>query len=644
MEKAGLLSHTRPRPKKRNSNLVLKFGTWNIRTLLQAGAMISIAEEIEKYKMNVVALQEIRWKGNGLIKKTNYTLYYSGNNDRQGQNGVGFMVFNRTNKSIMGFEPVSDRICTMRVKGKFHNITFINVYAPTEDTDESIVDDFYDQLQAVCDKTPKYDIIITLGDFNAKLGKEVEFHGLFGKNSLHESTSNNGLRVAQYAAANSLKVVSTWFPRKNIHKGTWVIPGTNQTNQIDHVLVSKRWASDIEQVRTFRGASGDSDHYLVGVKMKQKLALILQGNTKITKKFNLGKFEDVNIKKQYQEELNKKLENINESHNIEEEWACIKQTILETAKEVIGQAPKAKNEEWFDDECRRAVEMKKQAKLKCLQRNTRSNKDDFNKKKTYAYRLCRKKKREALSKKIKEIGEHHNNNASKKFYKKVKGTQPDFNPKLNICKDKNGEVLTENGKVMERWREYFNDIFTRNAEQIEPIIYYTVEPEIKEPTYEEVTYVIMCLKNHKAAGSDGITAELLSNGGDALFHRIHQLIQMIWREERVPDEWTLGIIHPIYKKGDKLQCSNYRAITLLNVTYKILSGVLYNRIVLYAEEIMGEYQCGFRANRSTVDQLFTIRQIHEKVYEYNINLHNLYIDFKHVLTVLTGMPCSMTLK
>jgi len=48
-------------------------------------------------------------------------------------------------------------------------------------------------------------------------------------------------------------------------------------------------------------------------------------------------------------------------------------------------------------------------------------------------------------------------------------------------------------------------------------------------------------------------------------------------------------IRPIYKNGDKLECSNYRAITLLNVTYKVLSGILYNRLTVHAEEILREY-------------------------------------------------------
>jgi len=60
----------------------------------------------------------------------------------------------------------------------------------------------------------------------------------------------------------------------------------------------------------------------------------------------------------------------------------------------------------------------------------------------------------------------------------------------------------------------------------------------------------------------------------------------------------------------------------------VLSGILYNRLTVYAKEILGEYQCGFCANHSTIDHIFTIRQTQEKAYEYSIHLHNLFLDFK----------------
>jgi exonuclease III len=211
--------------------------------------------------MDVVALQEIRWKDKGSIRKSKFILHYSGNNVRQGDRGVGFIVFKKASWSVLGFSPIYDRICTVRIKGNVHNITFVNVYAPTEDNENETVDKFYATLKVVCDEIPKHDAIVTLGDFNAKLGKEQLYKDVIGRHSLHEVTNRNGLRLVLYATISNFKVLSTWFPRKDIYKGTWKIPGTNDTNQIDHILVSKRWASDIENVRIYRGANSDSDHF-----------------------------------------------------------------------------------------------------------------------------------------------------------------------------------------------------------------------------------------------------------------------------------------------------------------------------------------------------------------------------------------------
>jgi hypothetical protein len=76
-----------------------------------------------------------------------------------------------------------------------------------------------------------------------------------------------------------------------------------------------------------------------------------------------------------------------------------------------------------------------------------------------------------------------------------------------------------------------------------------------------------------------------------------------------------------------MKCENYRGITLLNVAYKILSCIILERLKEYSEEILGEYQWGFTPHRRT-DQIFVVRQILEKFYVHDIDLHLLSIDFK----------------
>lgn len=90
----------------------------------------------------------------------------------------------------------------------------------------------------------------------------------------------------------------------------------------------------------------------------------------------------------------------------------------------------------------------------------------------------------------------------------------------------------------------------------------------------------------------------------------------------------MALICPVHKKGNLTNCANYRGISLLNTTYKVLSSILNARLMPIAENIIGKYQAGFRRNKSTTDQIFSLRQIIEKTTEYNIDTHHVIVDFR----------------
>jgi len=111
---------------------------------------------------------------------------------------------------------------------------------------------------------------------------------------------------------------------------------------------------------------------------------------------------------------------------------------------------------------------------------------------------------------------------------------------------------------------------------------HTAEPLIPEPSASEVKLAIDKLKSHKLPGIDHTPAELIKAVGRTICLEIHKLITSIWKKEKLPEEWKESIIAPIHKKGDKTNCNNYRGISLLPTTYKILSNILLSRLIPYA--------------------------------------------------------------
>jgi hypothetical protein len=111
-------------------------------------------------------------------------------------------------------------------------------------------------------------------------------------------------------------------------------------------------------------------------------------------KDGIDRFDGTDAERHYQQEIQRKLRRKPPSNDTEEEWTCRKETLITTAQDIIGEKQYEKNEEWYDQEFREIKEVKREDRLKCIQRSTRANQEDYNRKRTAGVRLCRKKKRE----------------------------------------------------------------------------------------------------------------------------------------------------------------------------------------------------------------------------------------------------------
>ena len=183
-----------------------------------------------------------------------------------------------------------------------------------------------------------------------------------------------------------------------------------------------------------------------------------------------------------------------------------------------------------------------------------------------------------------------------------------YQARTKLIKDAQGRILVNEEEVINRWKEFFESLLNRPNpdDPLDQCETQTAEELIPEPTLVEIQASIKSLKNNKSPGEDGIPAELFKYGGDIIEQQFLKLFKIIWNKESKPEDWEIAVMIPIHKKGDKLDCNNYRGISLLSVAYKVFTKIIYNRLLKYTEDIIGEYQCGFRPGRSTIDHIFSI--------------------------------------
>ena len=232
-------------------------------------------------------------------------------------------------------------------------------------------------MSDVCDKTPKNDALILLGDFNAKIGKEHSNKGAAGRHALHDITSENGEKLVQLAIVHNLETSSTKFQHRRIHKGTWKVPGEEICNQKDYILINKRSASMITDVRTLRGPSCDSDHNLVRTKIRQRISKVNEGIYRRSTKWNVTKLQNPEIKNKYDKNIAQKLNEIYPSLDTELEWDNLKNIINHVTHYEVGTRINTKHAGWFDEDCRKAIKAKNEAGKKCITRDPRTNREEY---------------------------------------------------------------------------------------------------------------------------------------------------------------------------------------------------------------------------------------------------------------------------
>lgn len=438
----------------------LRLGTWNIRTLNKPGAFKYVIDAKNSYNLDILALQEVRWPDSGNIKKGNTTLFYSGTNNGRHENGVGFMINKKILHNTKSFTPVNDRICYIKIFGRHFDLILINCYAPTEDKADDIKEKFYDELETVVNSLPNHCSKMIVGDFNAKIGREHIYRPIIGPDSLHEISNDNGTRLIHFATSQELTIRSTYFPRKDVHKYTWVSPNGRVHNQIDHIMINKRHASCIRQVRTFRGADADSDHYLLFAQFNLRLSTKWNMVKKsIRENYNIQRLEDSEVQKRFVKMIQENIQ-INqsdkESQTIDSLRCNLKEAVTNSDREHLDVEKRKKRKNWFNSVCKEAVDKRNELRKKVLQNPSTSVTDRYEEQRKITNKIIRREKRLYEKKMIEDLETNRYN--PKVFFNLSGNIKKGYKPLTKILTNKSGNLITEEKQIVNEFKDFFEKL------------------------------------------------------------------------------------------------------------------------------------------------------------------------------------------
>ena len=604
--------------KTRKGNL--RIGTWNVRTLYKAGKLDNLIKEAKQMKMDIMGIAETRWIEEGYIKKDDYILIYSGGT--QHVHGVGILLKSDLEKNIQGYWSVSDRVILLKIRAKPFDMVLIQVYAPTAEASEEEIETFYEDLEKAIKEVHSTNILVILGDFNAKVGKSdhQDIMGKFGMGKRNE----RGERLMNFCEKHNVCITNTFFQHPIRRLYTWKSPGDVKRNQIDYILIRKRFRNSIKQCKTYPGADIGSDHNPVVATMKIRLKKAQSKSEKKTL-YDIDSLKNKETQEKYLVEVRNKYDTLmyegleqykreTPTKQIDMEWNCIRESIKEANVKLPPKERKAKQPWMTTDILNLMDERKKKKNTEIYQALDRQ-----------VDKRCKEAKREWLETKCQNIERYSKSQHTRAMFEEINSIiKPSRSRTAGRCiKNKEGKILFEKEDIKRRWTEYIEELFQDDRDQL-PTPSNNRGPQITKHETENALYKI---KDGKAPGLDEIPIEMLKALEDFGIEKLTDLFNKIYETGHLPDDLLQSVFITIPKKSKANDCSDFRTISLMSHTTKVLLRIILERIKGKINKEIGENQFGFRSGCGTREGIFALNMITQKYQEVQKDIYACFIDY-----------------
>lgn len=611
-----------------------------------------IDAELSRLKVDIAALQETRLADAGSIQEREYTFFWKGKGvDERREHGVGFAVKTTLLPMIEPPTAGSERLLHMRLNCSTGPVNLLAAYAPTLNSSADVKDKFYGDIDKAVADLPRTEDLYLLGDFNARVGSDHDTWptciGHFGTGR----TNENGQRLLELCCTRNLCVTNTFFPNKQKHRVSWMHPRSHQWHQLDVILTRRHRLQTVHNTRSFHSADGDTDHSLIISTVVLQPRKIHHAKPKCLPKINTAHITDIDRTTKFNS-LIAEIPPAETGMSAEDRWSQLSSSFHNSAIDAYGKREK-RNTDWYEANAQvmePLTERKRQALVNWKQTPSQQNLESLRRSRKESQKTARKCANDYWLQLCSTIEQASTTGNIKAMYEGIRQATGPSVKKTVPLKTKSGEVITDKSKQMERWVEHYLELYsTENTVSEEAINSIQTLPVMEEldnmPTMAELVKAINALTSGKAPGIDAIPPDLIKQGKPALLPHLYELLCLCWEEGAVPQDMRDAKIITLFKnKGDRSDCNNYRGISLLSIVGKVFARVVLTRLQVIAERVYPESQCGFRSGRSTIDMIFSVKQLQEKCREQRQPLYLAFVDLTKAFDLVSRSGLFQLLK
>ncbi|KAK3509778.1 hypothetical protein QTP70_010522 [Hemibagrus guttatus] len=482
-----------------------------------------LADVMERRKVDILCVQETRWKGSKARSiGAGFKLFYYGVDSKR--NGVGVVLKEEFVRNVLEVKRVSDRVMSLKLEIEGVMLNVVSGYAPQVGCELEEKERFWSELDEVMESIPTGERVVIGADFNGHVGEgntgDEEVMGKFGV----KERNLEGQMVVDFAKRMDMGVVNTYFQKREEHRVTYKSGG--RRTQVDYILCRRGNLKEISDCKVVVGESVARLHRMVVCRMT--LMVCKTKRSKIEKKTKWWKLKKEECCEEFREKLRQALCG---QVVLPDDWETTAEVIRETGRKVLGVSSGRRKEDketwWWNEEVQDSVQRKRLAKKKWDMDRTEENRQEYKE-------LHRRVKREVSKAKQKAYDELYTRldtrEGQKDLYRLARQRDRDGKDvqQVRVIKDRDGRVLTSEESVQRRWKEYFEELMNEENERekrVEGVN--SVEQKVDKIRKDEVRKALKRMKSGKAVGPDDIPVEVWKCLGEAAVEFLASLFNRV---------------------------------------------------------------------------------------------------------------------